>query len=331
MRIVLIGGTGFVGRHIAHAALGAGHDVVFANRGQSDPAVFSSYEHVKIDRYDDVLALERVGAEIAIDTSGYTPDAVLATARALEKAVRSYVFVSSIDAYAFDGGIIDESSPTKTLPDGAQTAKPDAELYGAHKARCERVLVDVLGERRALAIRAGFMIGPYDTTGRFTYWPVRIAAGGEVLAPPRTMPIQLIDARDVAEWIVHAISRSEHGTFNLVGRPDQLTFGDVADTCIAVARSDATLTHVSDDFLVQHDVGPWMEMPLWVPDDIGMRGFLRASNGRACAHGLRIRPLAQSVRDVLNEFSERADKTLPTGPNRERERNLLEAWRADSK
>jgi 2'-hydroxyisoflavone reductase len=331
MRIVLIGGTGFVGRHIAHAALGAGHDVVFANRGQSDPAVFSRYEHVKIDRYDDVSALERVGAEIAIDTSGYTPDAVLATARALEKSVRSYVFMSSIDAYAFDGGRIDESSPTKTLPDGAQTAKPDAELYGAHKARCERVLVDVLGERRVLAIRAGFMIGPYDTTGRFTYWPVRIAAGGEVLAPPRSMPIQLIDARDVAQWIVQAISRSEHGTFNLVGNPEQMTFGHVADTCIAAARSDATLTHVSDDFLVRRDVGPWVEMPLWVPDDIGMRGFLRASNRRASEHGLTIRPLAQSVRDVLNEFSERADKTLPTGPTRERERNLLEAWRAASK
>jgi 2'-hydroxyisoflavone reductase len=331
MRIVLIGGTGFVGRHIANAAIAAGHDVVFANRGETDAAVFAAYEHVRIDRYGDVSPLENVRAEIAIDTSGYTPDAVFATARALEKSVRTYVFMSSVDAYAFDGGIIDESSPTKTLPDGAQTAKPDAELYGAHKARCERMLVDVLGERRLLAIRAGFMIGPYDTTGRFTYWPVRIAAGGEVLAPPRSMPIQLIDARDVAEWIGGAIARDEYGTFNLVGTRDEMTFGDVADACVAVSRSDATLTHVSDDFLVTHDVGPWMEMPLWVPDEIEVRGFLRASNGRACRHGLNIRPLSDSVRDILNEFAARSDKTLPTGPTFERERTLLQAWAAYSK
>jgi 2'-hydroxyisoflavone reductase len=172
------------------------------------------------------------------------------------------------------------------------------------------------------------MIGPLDTTGRFTYWPVRIAAGGEVLAPPRSMPIQLIDARDVAEWIVRAIARDEYGTFNLVGNRDEMTFGDVADRCIAVARSDASLTHVSDGFLGEHDVGPWMEMPLWIPDELGMRGFLRASNARACERGLTIRPLAHSVRDILDEFAARADKTLPTGPTRERERTLLDAWRA---
>lgn len=326
MRILILGGTGFVGRHVAHAAIAAGHDVIFANRGSTDPNVFSAYERVTVDRYGDVSALGRIVADVAIDTSGYTPDAVLASARVLSDRVRHYIFMSSIDAYELHGGIIDEASPSKALPDGAQTIKPDPELYGAHKVRCEELLVETLGAERVLSVRAGFMIGPNDTTGRFTYWPVRIAAGGEVLAPPRSLPIQLIDARDVAAWIVHALPENTSGTFNLTGTRDELTFGDVADTCLEAAGNDAALTHVCDDFLTSHEVGPWMEMPLWVPPE--MRAFLNASNARARTHGLTIRPLAKSVRDILDEFAQRADKSLPTGPTREREATLLRAWHA---
>ncbi len=328
MRILMLGGTGFVGRHVALAAIAAGHDVTFANRGETDPGAFASHPHVRIDRYDDVAALKNVAADAVIDTSGYTPDSVAATARALAHRAKTYVFMSSIDAYNMNARRIDESSATKHLQPGDSTARPEPELYGAQKVRCEELLVETLGAERVLVVRAGFMMGPYDNTDRFTYWPVRATLGGETLAPDsRELPLQLIDARDVAAWIVRALAARLHGTYNLVGNSGEFVFGDVVDACERVTGSRAVYSFVTNAFLIAQNVEPWVELPLWLPESPEFRGLRNISNARATQNGLRIRPLDESVRDILFEYASRSQKALRAGLTRKREQTLLRAWK----
>ena len=330
MNVLFLGGTRFVGRHVAEALVAAGHTVTFFNRGMSDASLFPEQRHVRGDRAGDVSALRTIEPEIVIDTSGYTPDAVAASARAVAESVRKYVFMSSIDAYDKSGPRIDESSPTKELSGETSTSEMVPEFYGALKARCERDLAAVLGPTRVLAVRAGLMVGPYDATDRFTYWPVRVASGGEVLAPVgRAMPVQIVDARDVARWIVGALERDLTGPYNLVGTPGSIAFGDVLDACAAVARSSARFTWVTSDFLEANAVAPWVELPLWIPDVPELLGSRNVANDRARATGFETRPLAETVADVLEEFRVRPpDRTLRAGLTPDREARLLQRWHA---
>jgi len=242
--------------------------------------------------------------------------------------VRRYFFVSSVDAYDLTVPVIDESSPTRSLPDDATTSEQIPELYGAHKVRCERDLMAILGPERVVVVRAGLMVGPYDATDRFTYWVARVARGGEILAPrERDMPVQLIDVRDVADWIVNAMAREISGVFNLVGNPGALAIGDVLDACQRETQSNARFTWVPDDFLLAHDVGPWAEMPLWLPDTADERGLRNVRNDAARASGLRLRPLMGTVRDTLAEYRSRPQSCpLRAGLSPQREAALLEAW-----
>jgi len=284
---------------------------------------------VRGDRSANVDDLINIDAEVVIDTSGYTPDAVRASALAVAARVRQYVFVSTIDAYDLTQPEIDESSATRVLPAGAQTSEMDVELYGAHKARCERELVEILGPERVTIVRAGLMAGPYDATDRFTYWPVRVERGGDVLAPrERSMPVQLVDVRDVACWVVGSIAQKLSGVFNLTGNPGELTIGDVLEIAQRATGSDARFTWVPDSFLVERAVAPWIEMPLWLPADLEeFRGLLRIRNERARATGLRLRPLDETIRDVLAEYHQR-DKGWPlrAGLSSAREAELLASW-----
>jgi 2'-hydroxyisoflavone reductase len=292
--------------------------------------LFPGQRHLRGDRYGDVSALNDVDVDIVIDTSGYTPDAVAASARAVAPRVKHYLFVSSVDAYDLSTPSIDESSATKPLPEGATTSEPSAELYGPHKALAERQLIEILGAERVVAIRAGLMVGPYDHTDRFTYWPARFARGGEILAPVgETMPVQFIDVRDVAAWTVGAIARQLHGIFSLVGTPGALHFGDVVAACRAAAPNDACVAWAPSDFLLTHNVGPWVEMPLWLPNLPEFNGLLNVSNAKAVATGLRLRPLVQTASDVLDEFRARPpERQLRAGMKPEREMELLSALRA---
>ncbi len=328
MHILFLGGTSFVGRHVAEAAIEAGHALTFFNRGVTDPELFAEQRHLRGDRAGDVSALAAVDADAVIDTSGYTPDAVLASARAVAGRVRSYVFMSSVDAYDLSAPCIDESSATKTLPEGASTAQFTPEFYGAHKALCERTLVDILGAERVIAVRAGLMAGPYDKTDRFTYWPVRVARGGEMLVPVGPdMPVQIIDVRDVARWIVDGLERGLHGTFNAVGTPGALTFGDVLGTSETVSGSVPVLRWASPEFLAAHGVGEWVEMPLWLADAPELRGLRNVQNERAVRAGLRLRPLADTIADILAEYRARPpERTLRAGLAPDREAALLRAW-----
>jgi 2'-hydroxyisoflavone reductase len=334
VKLLILGGTKFLGRAVVDAALASGHDVTLFNRGQTNPQLFPGIEKLRGDRNGDLSALRDRRWDVAVDPSGYVPRVVRASAELLQSAVGHYVFVSSISVYAepVPPGF-DENAPLIELEDPATEdlrAKP--ENYGGLKVLCERVVEEVFPEAHA-NVRPGLVVGPHDPTGRFTYWPVRVARGGDVLAPGSAERlVQIIDVRDLGEWIVQVAEEGIVGPFNAVCPAFPL--GELLDVCRSVAASDARLVWVDEGFLLEQDVRPWMELPLWVPE--GDAGFLQADVSRAVAAGLRFRPLAETVADTLawaragggpSELASGIDLG-EAGMRPEREAELLEAWRA---
>jgi 2'-hydroxyisoflavone reductase len=317
MQILVLGGTQFLGRHVVDAALARGHDVTLFNRGQTRPDLFPDVEKLHGDRDGDLAALEGRSFDAVVDTSGYVPRIVQETIDALG-AVGHYTFVSSISVYADVSTPPTEESPVAELKEPTEDWR---EAYGELKALCE----DVVRERfpNAFIPRPGLIVGPWDPTGRFTYWPVRLAAGGRVLAPaPPDADAQVIDARDLAAWIVAAAEGGLGGTFNAVGTP--MRRDELIDAC----RSDADveLIWVDGDFLVEHEVGEWMELPLWLHSP-EYRGMLSVDPSRAFAAGLTTRPVAESARDTLEWVrSGEAPIEPPAGLDREKEQAVLDGW-----
>jgi 2'-hydroxyisoflavone reductase len=214
-------------------------------------------------------------------------------------------------------------------PQGPVIGRSYGAAYGGLKALCEQEASEAMNGR-ALNVRAGLLVGPHDPTDRFTYWPSRIARGGEVLAPGEPdRPRQLIDARDLAEWILRQVEQATIGTFNATGPDDALTMGRILEECCDVASSGARLTWVADDFLAQSDVVPWTELPLWVPRAQERPALFRANCAKALAFGLTFRPLAETIRDVLAwDASRTATVKRNAGLSLERERELLRGWRS---
>ena len=317
MKLLLLGGPRFLGRAIADAALERGHELTFFNRGTTNPDLYPEVERIVGDRSGDLTALSGRMWNAVIDTSGYLPSEVHASAEALASC-GLYCFVSSISVYADFSKSNDEDSPLAELGD-----LPDNEVtnesYGALKALCEEAAREVFRER-ALVVRPGLIVGPHDPTGRFTYWPHRMARGGEVVAPaPPDRRTQVIDVRDLGEWIVKLCERGSPGTFNAT-HPG-LMWSELLDSCRAVSGSDADVTWVPDEFLLEHEVGQWMELPLWLADpemaaadDVDVRKALDA--------GLTFRSLDETVRGAL----EQARTTDAAGLAPEREAELLAAW-----
>jgi 2'-hydroxyisoflavone reductase len=320
MRVLVLGGTQFLGRHVVEAALDGGHDVTLFNRGRTSPDLFSELEKLRGDRDGDLGALAGRGFDAVVDTSGYVPRVVAETIDALGD-VGHYTFVSSISVYGDLGAPPAEDAPVGRLEE--PTEEVTGESYGPLKALCE----EVVRERHPAAFvpRPGLIVGPWDPTGRFTYWPRRVAAGGRVLAPaPPDRPAQAIHARDLADWIVDAAGRGLGGTYNAVSPPFPLA--ELLETCRRVAESDAELVWVDPEFLVEHEVGEWMELPLWLHDP-AFGEMLRAPVERALAAGLRIRPLEETVRDTLEWVrSGLAPIEPPAGLDREKEQQVLDAW-----
>lgn len=325
MRILILGGTVFVGRALTDAALAARHDVTHFNRGLSappDPRVRA----IKGDRTAfDPAAL--AGAwDAVIDTSGYLPQVVAPSVVALHAGAARYLFVSSISAYA-PGGYAEESAlqpPPDPVPD---TLVPEA--YGALKAACEGVVRRAFGER-ALVVRPGLIVGPDDPTDRFTWWPARMARGGRVAAPGRpARAVQFIDARDLAGWMIALLERDASGTFNATGPASVLTMEGLLSACAADARRDATLEWIDDAFLLEQKVAPWKEMPLWIPEsDASLAGFMHVPIARALAAGLTFRPLGETIADTLAWSKVRGPHEWKAGLSDEREADLLRAWGA---
>jgi 2'-hydroxyisoflavone reductase len=326
MRILILGGTVFLGRALTDAALERGHEVTHLNRGKSSPPD-ARVETLIGDRTADLAVLRGRQWDAVIDTSGYLPQVVKRSVDALRASASRYLFVSSISVYEGEGYA--EDSPVVPSPDPV----PDAmtmETYGALKAMCEDVVRTGFGDK-ATIVRPGLIVGPHDPTDRFTYWPVRIARGGRVAAPGRPQrTVQFIDVRDLAAWIVYLIENHKSGTFNASGPAQRISMQALLDACRAASSHRATLEWLDEDFLAKQEVAPWKELPLWVPElDAEASGFLDVPLRRALANGLTFRPLARTIADTLawNE-TRAANREWKAGLTADRERALLAAWDA---
>ncbi|MDP8910751.1 MAG: SDR family oxidoreductase [Actinomycetota bacterium] len=331
MKLLVLGGTKFLGRAVVEEALGRGHDVTLFNRGRTNPGLFPAVEKLQGDRDGDLRALEGRRWDAVIDPSGYVPRVVRASAELLRDAVEHYVFVSSVSVYrSFARPGVDEDSAVIELED--PTSEEVNRDYGGLKALCERAVEDVFRGRCA-NVRAGLIVGPHDPTDRFTYWPRRIARGGEVLAPGRReRPAQFIDVRDLGGWIVELAENRTAGTFNATGPDPWTTMGELLDVCEHVAESETRVTWVDESFLLEHEVGQWLELPLWVAESDGdWKHLHEVAISRAVAAGLRFRPLEETVRDTLawdrQDSSERSPMAQQVGLASGREAELLAAWR----
>lgn len=319
MKLLILGGPRFLGRALADAALARDHDLTFFNRGRTNPELYPNVERLTGDREGDLGALRGRQWDAVVDTCGYVPHVVRASAEALADS-GLYCFVSSISVYADFSHPMDEEGAVAQLGDlPIDELTPDFANYGPLKALCEAATEAVFGTR-SLIVRPGLIVGPHDPTGRFTYWPHRVARGGDVLAPaPPDRPTQFIDVRDLAEWMVDLCERGTAGTFNATNAG--VPWKELLEACRAVSGSDARFVWATDEFLVEHEVGEWMELPLWIADP-AMSAADKAVIGRALGTGLRFRPLEDTIRGTLDE----AETTDAAGLAPEREAALLAHW-----
>ncbi len=327
----MLGGTRFVGRHLVGAALARGHEVTLFHRGRHGGEIFPEAEHLHGDREQDLSPLAGRRWDAVLDTSAYVPRVARASAEALADAAGLYLFVSTVSVYDSAAELpLTEGSPLAELED-AETEEVGGSAYGGLKVLCERAVREVWGDR-ALVVRPGLIVGPDDYTDRFPYWPRRVAEGGEVLAPGSPDAWwQFIDARDLGEWMVRLVEEGRTGDFNADGLLRGVTAGEVLECCREVGGSDASLTWVPDDFLLEQEVKPFSDLPFWIPSPEGeLQGAYAVSVEKALAAGLTFRPLADTVRDTLAWDRARPEEERGKGPGitRERERELLEAWRA---
>jgi 2'-hydroxyisoflavone reductase len=320
MRILVLGGTEFVGRHVVETALERDHAITLFNRGRTRPDLFRETEKLRGDRDGDLGSIVGRSFDAVVDTSGYLPRVVRATLDALGD-VGHYTFVSSVSVYADLSRPAHESAPLKELEEATEEYRGPA--YGPLKALCEAAVRERFPD--AFVVRPGLIVGPWDPTGRFTYWPQRFLDPGPVLAPaPPDAPAQVIDVRDLAAWIVDAAERRLAGTFNAVAPPTSRR--ELVETCRAAAGSDAEVVWVDSEFLVEREVEQWMELPLWLYEQ-QYQAMQETPVDAAFANGLRVRPLRETAHATL-EWIRNGDAPVDVeaGLDREKERRVLAAW-----
>jgi 2'-hydroxyisoflavone reductase len=329
MRILIIGGTAFVGRHIAAAALVAGHEVTLFNRGHTNPGLFPHARHLVGDRNSDLSALAGGEWDATIDVSAYLPRQVSDLHAVLDRRGGHYLFISSTSVYRTPVAPgFAEDAPLAELDDPA-TEEITEQTYGGLKVAGERIATKLFGQAATTIIRPTYVIGPFDRSYRFTWWVERIARGGTVLAPGRPAdPIQVIDARDLATWTVRLAEQQRAGTFHAVSPAPPFGFGDMLDAIAAeLAPPGTELVWVDSEFLLAQGV-PDTGLPLW-PGADGESDGNAADPAAAYAAGLAPRPVGQSAADV--HAAEQAEPTPirpGTGITAEREAELLSRWRA---
>jgi 2'-hydroxyisoflavone reductase len=325
MKVLIIGGTRFLGRHLAESFLRNNHEVTLFHRGKTAaPGLFQGVEEIIGDREQDLSPLEKRSWDAVIDTCGYFPKHVRKSAEALRENVSSYLFVSSVSVY--------EDQSVRYLTEEARTAvlkDPDTteigENYGALKAACEKEVQKVFGEQ-ALIIRPGLIVGPHDYTDRFTYWPHRGAQGGEILVPEMKDPtIRFIDARDLADWIVRMAENQENGVYQAVG--GSYNFNDFVQQCIA-NQNAAAIVSVPESFLVEEKVREWVEMPLWISSE-EYRGLDYADDTKAINKGLVFRSMEETIQDTAAwSRSRNLDQDdWKAGLHPDKEADLLQKWK----
>ena len=334
LRILILGGTGFTGPYQVRYALSRGHKVTTFNRGKTHPGeVPNEVEQLVGDRNGKLDALKDRQWDVAIDNPTTLPAWVRDAAHVLKGNVERYVFVSTISVYADTSKGVDENAPLAKY-DGSDPFKETLEAmkasgyktYGPLKALSEQE-AEKWFPGKTLIVRPGLIVGPRDETDRFTYWPVRINRGGEVLAPGApTDPVQLIDARDLAEWTIRMVENRETGIYNATGPAKPLGIGDMLDRIKGALDSNAKFTWAPADFLKAQKIEAWSDMPVWTGDESGMA---RTSISRALAKGLTFRPLADTARDTLAWFksqSQDRQSHMKAGLAPEREAEVLAAW-----
>jgi len=325
--LLILGGTRFLGPAVVDAAKKSGWTITLFNRGKSNPGLFPDLEHLPGDRNGDLKSLEGRSWDAVVDTSGYFPRQVKDSATLLAPHVRQYLYISSISVYSdLSKPGVDETGPVAILKDPT-VEKVDENTYGGLKALCEKA-AEAAMPGRVTNVRPGLIVGPDDGTDRFTYWPVRVARGGEVLAPNRPEDaVQFIDVRDLGTWIVKCLDAKTVGVFNATGNP--LPVGTLLDTCKATSGSDARFTWVDASFLEARKVSAWSDLPCWLPPTGEDAGGNHVSNLRATGKGLVFRPLRDTCKDTLDWW-----RTLPkertakpkSGLTPEREAQVLAAW-----
>ena len=317
--VLVLGGTSFLGRHAVDTWLARGYTVTLFTRGQTESPFSKEVEHVFGDRDGDLGALEGRRWDVVLDTSGYVPRVVRESVELLSSVVDHYLFVSSVSVYDDLSTPCDERSAVARREDF--TEEVTFETYGPLKAECEDVVFSAMGDR-ATVVRPGLIVGPFDPTDRFTYWPHRVSSGGTVLAPGQPeYPVQLIDVRDLATWIVDLLDRQIVGVFNATGPANTLTMGDFLLECAAVTESETEFTWAPEDFLLANNVAPFQELPLWVPRSD--QGITQVSNELALNNGLALRPIADTIRDTWKWQQSRGNPDLDAGLTPERETELL--------
>lgn len=319
MKLLVLGGTKFVGRAAVEAALERGHEVTLFNRGETNPELFPEAEKVRGDRDGDLSALRGRKWDAVIDPSGYVPRIVKASAELLRESVGFYLFVSTIAVYADFSRSPEEDDELRGLGEySADEIREDRANYGALKVLCEEAVRDSLGDR-AIIVRPGFIVGPHDPTGRFTYWPHRIARGGDVIVPaPPERRLQFVDVRDLGDWMVRLCEQRRAGAYNAANQG--VSWAEFVDACREVAGSNARFVWVQDPFLVEHGIDSFLEFPLWIPGNEYI-GFHDVNVARAIESGLTFRPLIETVRGTLEQA-----ETTDAGLAPVREAELLEAW-----
>jgi len=334
LRILILGGTGFIGPHQVRYARERGHRLTLFNRGKTNPGLFPDIEQLRGDRDNDLESLKGRTWDAVIDNSATLPRWVRQSAQLLKDSAEFYLFVSSLSVFS-DNSIVGltESSPVGTITDPT-VEEITGETYGPLKALSEQEAESAF-PNRSIVVRPGLIVGPGDRSDRFTYWPVRVDRGGEVLAPGEpTDPVQIVDSRDLTEWMIHLIENRSAGVFNATGPEAPMSMAEMIYGIRAVTSARVGFTWIPNTFLEAHQVQPWSDMPVWVPYTDEMKGFSTINCSRAISAGLRFRPLAETARDTLEWFkslpAERQSQ-LKAGLSPEREREVLEAWRNRAK
>jgi len=334
LKILVMGGTSFVGPAFAEMALARGHELTFFNRGRTNSHLFPGVERVTGDRTvaEDVEQLRGREFDVVLDNSCYFPRVIDLVTDIVKDTVKQYVVISTISVYSgYDLTGMTEDAELATLEDPT-TEEVTGETYGGLKVLCEQAAQRALPDRTTV-IRPGLIVGPMDRTDRFTYWPVRVSRGGEVLAPGEPdQDIQFIDVRDLMSFTLKCIEERQLGVFHCTAKAGSITTGGMLEQSRKISGSDATFTWVDADFLEQQEVAAWSEMPCWIPPEGEYAGFGSVDVSRAMAAGLSFRPLSDTIHDTLEwwkvqpENPEGPRTELRAGIDPEKEAKVLAAW-----
>jgi 2'-hydroxyisoflavone reductase len=327
-RILILGGTGFLGPATVEAAKARGHEITLFNRGRTRPGLFPNIETLLGDRDPDkgegLNALRNRKWDAVIDNSGYFPRLVTASAKLLAPNTGQYIFISSISAYADNSAENQDETAKLATTSDPTVEKVTDQTFGPLKVLCEKAAEAALPGRVTI-VRPGYIVGPDDPSGRFTYWPVRIDRGGEVLVPGAPAdPIQIIDVRDLGAWLITLIEQGTMGTFNATGPKDRLAWGDLIVSCRKATKSAHTLTWVPGDWIHKQAEEVF---PIWAPYLADTRGFHTWKNTRAVKAGLKFRPYGDTVADTLRWYKGQSERSKLAGPAPDKESQLLAAWK----